>query len=575
MGAYRVRPYESETYEAELSFVPPLVRRLLVGRGLTTQKEAEVFLSPDWERDSHDPFLMKDMDLAVERILTAVRENERIAIWSDYDMDGIPGAVVLWDFFARIGYANVVHHTPHRNRDGFGLNTHGLDMLRSDGVSFVITIDCGIGDVEQVAYANSIGLSIIVTDHHLPGAVLPPAYAVINPKRSDCTYPEKMLCGAAVAFKLVQGLLRSLTTSNLEPKTVNQPPIGWDKWLLDMAGMSTIADMVPLRGENRLIAHFGLVVLRKSRRVGLQALLKKARADQRTLTEDDIGFTIAPRINAASRMGHAKDAFALLAATDPLEAGVLADHLEQINKERKGHVAAMTKEAHARLKSLGEPNEVIVLGNPDWKPSLLGLVANTLADTYARPVFLWGREEGATIKGSCRSEGTTSVHELMRTASSCFIEYGGHSFSGGFSITEEQLILLEPALCNAYVALGERGDLGTQVVDAELTLADVTWQTYREVARLAPFGEGNPKPVFLLSGVRVASTRMFGKSGEHLEVVLNGDGGKSVKAIAFFAARANLTPPMERSTVNLTAHFEASYFGRTPELRLRIISIEG
>jgi len=581
-----------------LAAFPPLVRTLLVGRGITTREEAEQFAAPDWERDTHDPFLMKDMQRVVERVMQAMEAGETIAIWSDYDMDGIPGAVLLHDTFQAIGYEQVLHHTPHRNKDGFGLNTAGLDELKAQNASLVISIDCGITDVEQVTYANTRGLEVVITDHHIPGEVLPPAYAILNPKQTDCEYPEPMLCGAGVIFKFCQALLTHLREapspregegrdgggSSLQPAPpesaqqsggradYNLPPVGWEKWLLDMAGMATIADMVPLRGENRALAYFGLMVLRKSRRLGLQALLRKARANQRYLSEDDVGFTIAPRVNAASRMGHAKDAFALLTATDAGEAGVYADALDKINTDRKRVVASMKREIHGRIKKLGEPKSVIVMGNPEWKPSLLGLVAGGLAEEYERPVFLWGREEGITIKGSCRGYGGVSVYAIMREAKEVFLEYGGHTAAGGFSVGEAEVHALEAALVEAHAAVASNATGAVHEADAALSLDDVTWDTYNHIVRLAPFGEGNPKPVFMFAQVNVANVRTFGKGDEHLELTLNKPGGGSVKAIAFFTKPEQYPLLASGEPITLIAHLEASYF-RGRELRLRLVDV--
>jgi single-stranded-DNA-specific exonuclease len=572
MSDYTLVPVPPEA-DTLLSAYPPLVRRLLALRGIMTTEEAERFLHPDWERDTHDPFLMKDMDKAVTRVLLAMEHEERITIWSDYDMDGIPGAVVLYDFFREIGYPHVVHHTPHRNRDGFGLNKVGIAECAEDGTRLIITVDCGIGDVDLVAYANLLGMDVIVTDHHLPHETLPPAYAILNPKQPGCTYPERMLCGAGVAFKLAHALLLKL--SSFETTPYNLPPTSWIKWLLDMAGMATIADMVPLVGENRALAHFGLVVLRKSRRAGLQALLKKARTDQRRLTEDDIGFTIAPRVNAASRMGHASTAFALLTEKDPVLAQARAEELDRINTERKTTVAVMKREIKRRLEKLGEPKAVIVLGNPEWKPSLLGLVAGGLAEEYGRPVFLWGKEDGVIIKGSCRSGDTTSVFAVMSEARHVFLEYGGHMHSGGFSVADEHIHVLEEALLEAHARVaGETSGPGAKHVDAELSLGDVTWDAYRAVAMLAPFGEGNPKPVFMFRNVLIEGVRTFGKGNEHLELVLTDEWGRRAKAIAFFTAPGTCTvPPTHGATCTVIAHLEANYFRSAGELRLRFLDV--
>ncbi len=550
----------------------PFTKRLLRTRGIKTDKEAEIFLNPDWERDTHDPFLMKDMKKAVSRITDAIQKDEQIAIWSDYDMDGIPGAVILYDTLNTVGYEKVLHYTPHRNIDGFGLNKEGITELVKKRIKLIITVDCGTVDVEQVAYANKNGIDVVVTDHHIPGDRLPKACAILNPKQKDCEYPDKTLCGASVAFKLAQALLKYFKDEKIG--AVELPSAGWEKWLLDMAGVASISDMVPLVGESRVIAYYGLIVLKKSRRVGLQALLKKARADQRYLTEDDVAFTIAPRINAASRMGHASDAFKLLATKNLEDAGVFANELDNINNKRKTAVAVMKREIKRRIEKLGEPKSVIVLGNPEWKPSLLGLVASGIAEDYSRPVFLWGREESKIIKGSCRSDGVCNVHSLMSEVSESFMEFGGHSFAGGYSLEEEQVHTLEKVLVEAHKKVSKKDNVTMRFYDDVLTLDKVSWETYKELEKFAPFGEGNPKPIFLFRDVALSAIRTFGKGKEHIELSFEKENGGVVKAISFFTKIDSFGKEIsEGDTISIIANFEASHFMGRTELRLRLIDI--
>jgi single-stranded-DNA-specific exonuclease len=327
---------------SDLSSYPDLVQTLLKKRGITNAADADHFLYPDFARDVRDPFGILNMDKAVERILRAIDAGERIAVYADYDCDGIPGATLFNDFLKKIKYENFEVYIPHRNIEGYGLNTKALDLLASRGATVVITIDCGIVDVAEADHAKKLGIDLIITDHHLPQDILPKAYAVINSKQASDTYHDNMLCGAAVAWKLVSALL----ARRGEAWGV---PVGWEKWLLDMAGLSTIADMVPLQNENRALAQYGLMVLRKSRRPGLLALLRKMDMTQSNLIEDDIGFMIGPRINAASRMGNPMDAFRLLSAETQEEAEEYAEKLMHLNDARKGLVASMVKEAHKHL----------------------------------------------------------------------------------------------------------------------------------------------------------------------------------------------------------------------------------
>lgn len=566
MEKYTMRERIPEAIQKNLAEYPPMLQELLHARGIVTSDEAKHFLKPDFEKHLHDPFLLPDMTVAVRRILKALERNEQLVVYSDYDMDGGPGGVILHDFFKKVGYKHFQNYIPHRHEEGYGLNIPAIEQFAKDGAKLIITVDCGITDTEQVRAANELGIDVIITDHHLSGAVLPEAHAIVNPKREDSTYPFDGLCGAGVAFKLVQALIQ---------KGAFEISAGWEKWLLDMAGIATIADMVPLRDENRALAHFGLVVLRKSPRPGIQKLCRKMRTDQRYLTEDDVGFMIGPRINAASRMGEAMDAFRLLSTTDETEADQLADHLNHINDERKGVVASMAKEIKRRIKALGEVRDVLVMGDPRWRPSLLGLAANSLVEEYQRPVFLWGREGSNTIKGSCRSDGSANVVALMSHSKNIFIDFGGHRYSGGFSVEHEHIHELEASLLSSYEALrAEEHVPDPEYIDKELSLDEVNWQTYDMVAKLAPFGKENPKPVFLFNDAKVFAIRYFGRDKGHLELILQSPQGAQIPAIQFFVKKKKLPNSLEEGrSIRLVATLEKSMFKRFPELRLRIVDI--
>lgn len=559
MAIYRFPEGERTTV---IPGVSPIVNRLLEKRNIGSE-EAVSFLSPNYEAELHNPMLLHDMEKAVTRIKRAMQSGERIAIFSDYDCDGIPGAVVLHDYFKAVGYESFRNYIPHRHYEGFGLNETAINTLADEGVTLIITIDCGTSDVEAITHALSRGVDVIVTDHHEPHEVLPPAIAIVNPKLG--TYPFTELCGAAVVFKLAQALLAS------GGHTVS---LGQEKWWLDMVGIATIADMVPLRGENRVLAHYGLHVLRRSRRPGLQQLLRKNRIDPRYLTEEDIGFTIGPRINAASRMDNPEDAFFMLAATDVVEAGARVDHLEKLNKERKAMVATMTKELHKRLEHLEEIPAVLVLGSPDWRPSLVGLAANKLAEEHRRPVFLWGKDGNGVFKGSCRSGGGVSVVRLMNEVSDVFLEHGGHHFSGGFSVHEDHIFTFGERLGAALVSLGESAAIVEDVeLDEVLSLDQVTSEFARDIAKLAPFGVGNKKPLFAFMDVTPRSIEQFGKAREHLKMVFETNTG-TLEAIAFFTKSEDFSR-LGQSAISFTliAHVEQSFFMGRQQLRLRIFDI--
>lgn len=558
MATYRFREEIADIIAPQLS---PLANQLLLARGVTAETVAS-FLSPNYDTELHDPFLLHDMDKAVERIVGAMKAGEKITIFSDYDCDGIPGAVVLHDLFAGLQYENFANYIPHRHYEGFGLNLGAIDTLAKDGTKLIITIDCGTSDVEAVAYAKEKGIDVIVTDHHEPHEILPDAIAIVNPKLGQ--YPFKDLCGAAVAFKLAQAVL-ARTEHTISP--------GQEKWWLDMVGIATIADMVPLQGENRVFAHYGLHVLRKSRRPGLQKLLSKNRVDQRYLTEEDIGFTLGPRINAASRMDTPEDAFNMLRSKDVVEAGGYVEHLEKLNKERKATVAVMTKELHKRLEHLEEIPPVLVLGSPEWRPSLVGLAANKLAEEYRRPVFLWGKDGNGAFKGSCRSGGSASVVRLMNEVPDIFHEHGGHHFSGGFSVKEEYIFSLSEQLNQAHKNLGEAAQIQEEIaVDAELSLDAVTAEFVRELRLLAPFGTGNAKPLFAFKDVTPRKVEQFGKAEEHLKIIFETSSG-TLEAIAFFATAEDFQKNPHAGSFTLIAHVEQSFFMGRQQIRLRVVDI--
>jgi single-stranded-DNA-specific exonuclease len=350
---------------------------------------------------------------------------------------------------------------------------------------------------------------------------------------------------------------------------------GQHKWLLDLVGLATLSDMVPLVGENRALAFYGLKVLRKTRRLGLNKLFYNLRINKNNLSEDDVGFMITPRINAASRMGHARDAFKLLTTDDQGEAGGLVKHLDSINNERKSVVASIVKEAKKRVMEKFE-NEgekpVIVLGDPEWRSALLGLAANSIASEYERPVFLWGRasdEDQGLLKGSCRSDGVADLVALMERAKDNFLEFGGHKMSGGFSVTYEKVHNLEEALIQASTHIVKSNS--EVLVDAELSLKDITEKLVYEILRLAPFGVGNEKPVFIFRDVITEKINRFGKNQEHLSINFR-DGAHTLRAVSFFTSPDQYGHLLkENIKTNLVANIEKSFYNGSSEIRLRVV----
>jgi single-stranded-DNA-specific exonuclease len=572
-------PVETALRE-ELSEYDDLTAALLARRGITTKAQALTFLSPSYDEHIHDPLLIKNMRGAAEMLAAAIQSGERICVWSDYDCDGIPGGVLLHDFLKKAG-ANFENYIPHRHDEGYGLNIPGLEKLAKSGVQLVVTVDSGITDVEQVARAKELGMKVIVTDHHLPAAELPPADFVIDQKQKGETSPYQELCGAAIAWKL------ACATLAVAPALREKVPEGWEKWLLDMAGLATIADMVPLTGENRVIARYGLLVMRKSPRIGLQKLCRVARVEQRAITEGDVGFMLAPRINAASRMLDPRDAFDLLTTTDEALADELAKKLEKANKSRRASAGAITREVNERIAQRLAENPgvelpaVIAIGNPEWRPALLGLVANGVVEEYSRPVFLWGREADNRIKGSCRTDGTVNVVNLMTATPDTFVEFGGHAASGGFTVRDDAVFFLEERLSEMKLKMvQEEKEDAFSHADAELDPDEVTPTLLAKLERLAPFGEGNAKPIFIFRNVELQEVSRFGKGTEHLRMLINrtfqSEFSKPLEAISFFAKRelGSHCFDFDRGHhVNILAHLERNQFSKFGSVRLRLVDV--
>ncbi len=555
--------------------ISDLVTTLLHKREITDANAIEKFLNPDYIRDTHDPLLLEGMERAVARVFAAIAAEEKIAIYSDFDCDGIPGAALLSDFFAKIEYSNVEVYIPHRDREGYGFHIDAVEKLAQQGVALIITVDVGGAAVDTVKHAKKIGIDVVICDHHEITNGMPAAVAIVNPKLGE--YPFRDLCGAAVAWKLVCALL--IEGRKRSQVAFSAIPEGWEKWLLDLVAIATIADLVPLVGENRALTYFGLKVLRKSRRLGIKALCSRTRLRQADITEDDIAFSFAPRINAASRMDEPEAAFRLLTTTDAMEAEKCAAHLESLNTKRRGVVGAVVREARSRIKArFNEKEQVVVLGDTAWKPALMGLAANSIMEERGGVVCMWGRDVNGRLKGSCRSDGSVSVVELFTRAHLSLEEYGGHHASGGFSVSHESVHTLHESLSRAVAELTSQTCKNTSLTcipDAELSLAQVTTALLKELSQMAPFGIGNPKPLFRVRKARITFARQFGKDMNHTEVILVcPETSAQVRAFQFFKTPMDFTlAPSPGTLADVLATLERDTFRGPDRLALRLSDI--
>lgn len=548
-------------------------KQLLHCYGIDPEKK-ESFFNPVYEESLRGPFEILNMDKAVERILRAIKNGEKILLYGDYDADGICGTIVFHDFLKKIGYSNFEAYIPDRHKDGYGLTVEAMEGFKKQGIDLIITIDCGVTDVEEIKKANELGIDTIVTDHHFQGEELPPAVAVVDPKQEKDPYPFKMLCGAAVAFKVVNALIEKGGFNIVE---------GWTKWLLDVVCIATIADMMPLADENRTIVFYGLQVLRKTRRPGLLALFKKIKVNKKNIKEDDVAFYIAPRINTAGRMGRAGISFELLSTESKEEAEWAAERLDQKNDERRELVEGIVNDVDRMIAENPGDVEIFCLGDEKWEAGVLGIAANRVLEKYNKPVVLWGKgEEGKYIKGSARANGSLNFVELMDfLGDEFFTDRGGHALSAGFTVKEEKVKELSEAFGEAIKKIQPKEAENAIMVDKEATIEEIDWEFLRVVEKFEPFGMGNPKPVFLIKNLEVFGVKMFGNGGIHLQVDFkrnpstgSGQAGKILSAIAFFMKNEGVFEIKKGDKIDLLASIERSTFKGYDELRLKIVDFK-
>jgi single-stranded-DNA-specific exonuclease len=556
----------------------PLLAQLLYNRGIEKIEEAENFINPKWE-NNYDPFLMKNIEKALKAFVQSIEKNEKITIYADYDADGIPGSVILSDLLEKISYKNYDIYIPHRHNEGYGIHNDAIEKIINSGTKLIISIDVGITAHESAELCNKNNVKLIITDHHLPlqkngKDYLPKAFTILNPKQSDDKYPDKMLCGAGVIFKFVQAFVQKYGEKYKIEK-------GWEKWLLDVLGIATISDMVPLKNENRIFAYYGMKVIQaiakngNKHRLGLKNLLWNAGINAEYMTEEDISFGITPRINAASRMSHPDDALNVFISKNQIDAQASVEHLTQLNNERKKLTKKTTDSALALLEEK-EIKDVIVVGNKDWKAGILGLVASKLVEKYKVPAFVWS-QEGNMIKGSCRSLDELHLVDIMQDAHiDSFINFGGHAEAGGFSCKIDEIDALEKRLQKSvkkYKIKNTKRKKTQKIIDMELSVDAISLHSYQEIRKLAPFGVGNEKPLFLFKDVLIENVRTFGKDKNHLEIFFKNSLGKTIRGIAFFKTPDDFKKLKENKTCDIVAHIEYSVFIGKHELRLQVVDI--
>lgn len=504
--------------------LPPIVTQLLFSRNLHSQEAVDEFLLPDYSQDIHDPFLFKDMDKACQRIYQAIEQKEPITVYADYDADGVSSAVILNSVLTDLG-AKVAVYLPHREKEGYGLNVVAVEEIASNNTKLIITCDCGVSNNEEVALANSKNVDVIITDHHAMPEKLPEAHAIIHPQAPGETYPFKFLCGGGVSFKLAQALLKHVSN-----KFALKDRESKEKWLLDMVAISTVADMVPIIGENRTLLKHGLIVLRKTRRVGLQMMFKVAGLEPKEINATNIAFAIAPRINTAGRMDHANQAYYLLIETDEAKAASMAAKLNENNSERQKITENIFREA--KTLDINQDDKLLVFYKADWSAGLISLAANKLLREYNRPcLVICG--QGEKIVGSARSLEGFNITEALTKNKDLLLRFGGHPQAAGFTTTQANYETLIKNLKKlAEDQLSEALFQSKLEIEKKIDLEQINWELVDWLQKFEPHGQANPEPYFVSENVMISQARKVGSDGKHLKLEL-AQNNKKIGGIGF------------------------------------------
>lgn len=511
---------EQTAFLAHALQVEPLVAGLLVQRGIYSYEEARLFFRPELGH-LHDPFLMQDMGAAVERIEQAIDRGERILVYGDYDVDGTTAVALVLSYLQEYS-ANVASYIPDRYTEGYGVSMQGVDFAADNEISLIIALDCGIKAVEQVDYARGRGIDFIICDHHRPGDLLPAAVAVLDPKRSDCPYPYKELCGCGIGFKLIQALHQRKGHSTASLLSY-----------LDLVAVAIAADIVPITGENRVLAFYGLKVINSHPRPGLKALMQGIQRDDYQVS--DLVFQLAPRLNAAGRMEHGQQAVSLLTEQDFPMALRQAAQIESLNEQRRSMDQLITEEALAMIREQGEESRMsTVVCKEDWHKGVIGIVASRLTETYYRPTLVFTRS-GEMLTASARSVSGFDVYQALEACADHIEQFGGHTYAAGLTLHKSRYEAFKARFEEVVTQSILPDQLKPQIhVDLQVHLREVTPKLARILKRFAPFGPGNPSPVFEAGPLRdTGYARQVGEGGAHLKLSVAQDEAGPIGGIGF------------------------------------------
>ncbi|HCP08758.1 MAG TPA: single-stranded-DNA-specific exonuclease RecJ [Candidatus Moranbacteria bacterium] len=546
----------------------PLILQLLASRGISEEKAIESFFNPDYTSGIFDPFIFPDMEKAAGRIFEAKEKKEKVAIFGDYDADGVTSTALLFEMFGKIGLKGVETYIPDRQLEGYGMNIEAIKYLHSAGVKLIVTVDCGITNIEEVQFAKELGMDVIITDHHHVPKKLPEALAVINPHMESSGYPFSELAGVGVAFKLIQALQQKA-----DPKNMDQL-----KWFLDLVAIGTIADCVPLVGENRVIVKYGLVVLSKTRRVGLLEMFKVGRIliDENNVPDTQkVAFQISPRINAAGRMDHASYSYNLMVEKNSVMARDMALEVESKNQERQKVTKEIVREIRIIAENSFKDKKLIFAANEHWQVGILGLIAGKIADEFSKPTIILQKQEEEYV-GSLRSIPQVNIIEALEKCSDLLIRFGGHSQAAGVRVSFEKIDAFYERLDQIVEKELEGKDIVPEIeIDAEIRAEDINWDLVSEIKKLEPFGQGNGEPVFLMKDMIIEDLRIVGNGTKHLKLSLRAENNspKIFDAIGF--GFGDKFPDLkEGNKVDIVFNLQEDEWNGNKKIQLRLVDLK-
>lgn len=534
-----------------------IFNKLLKSRGLKTEAQQKAFLNPNYD-ELGDPNLLPDMKKAVKRLKSAHKNKEKVVIYGDYDIDGLSATTLLLDAFTQFGF-DVASFIPSRFDEGYGLSSDAIDRLASDGAQLIVTVDCGSLSFDEIVHAKKLGVDVIVTDHHNLGDKLPDAVAVINPKRTDHKYPFRDFSGVGVAFGLVramQGEIKGLK-------------VGHEKWLLDLVALGTICDIVPLVGENRTLAFWGLKVMQQTHRPGIRALIAVSKINPSDLNARSLGFGLGPRLNASGRLETAQLSLDLLTTKDNGQALQLATELDSMNQMRRKEQNRIFEEATMQVTKY-EADEVLVLSSKNWNHGIVGIVAAKILEAHKKPTFVL-QEIGDETKGSARSFGDYSVGNAIAYSKTHIIKGGGHNLAAGVTLKTTKITSFRSSVNEYYQSLSLKNQKAHLLPTAEITIDSFNGldeALVQQIGQLEPFGEGNPQPVFLIENLTVEQVRKMGDQSQHVKLKLQDKLGDSMQFLAFSAPEHYFVEPGEQVSIWCTLDINEWMGNKSVEGRL-------